>query len=394
MKKLLELIDKKKKICAGIMTGTSVDAVDIAIIEVEGAGLNLRFSLLGFYEHPIDQTLKKLILKNSIKQTSNVEEICKLNFVLPRLYAEALENACHVNNLKITDIDLIGSHGQTIQHLPGKQLLCGYNAQSTLQIGDPSVLAKLTGVVTIGNFRAGDVALGGEGAPLVPFFDYLVFRSETKNRLLLNIGGIANITLIKARATVNEVRAFDVGPGNMLIDFLADRFFNKRYDEDGLIAKKGKLNIALFDAIKDKDNFVEALPPKTTGREHYGENFLDELLEKFPGILPEDWIRTVTYYTAFAIYRNYEKFILPYIKVDELLVSGGGANNKFLFSSLKELFFNLKVKKIKDKKVQADSKEAICFAILANETIAGNPTNIPNVTGALRPTILGEICLP
>ncbi len=394
MNKLLSVIGKNKKLCAGIMTGTSVDAVDVAIVEVSGSGVDLSLKLLGFKDFPIQPELKNLILKNSYGATSNVEEICKLNFILPQLYAEALKKTCSLIGITVNELDIIGSHGQTIQHLPQKAFFGKYSTTSTLQIGDPSVLAKLTGVVTVGNFRTADVALGGQGAPLVPYFDYLMFRSNSKNRLLLNLGGIANFTYLPANAQINEVIAFDVGPGNMLIDQAIRKFFNKKYDKDGAIAKQGKLNAKLLKTLKTKDDFIIAQPPKTAGRENYGEEFFVSLLDSVGKMPPKDWVHTLSYYTAFAAYSNYQKFILPLGKADELIVSGGGANNEFLLLKLSELFNGVKVKRLNDKNIQADSKEAVCFAVLANETIAGNPANIPAVTGAQRPTILGEICLP
>ncbi len=394
MKTLTELINSPKKICAGIMTGTSVDAVDVAIVKISGSGVNTHLNLLGFTEYPIDDEIRKLIIKNSYKNSSNVDDICKLNFILPQLYDRALRECCSSAGISIEELDLIGSHGQTIRHLPAKNYVAGFNAASTLQIGDPSVLAKLTGVITVGNFRTGDVALGGEGAPLVPYFEYLMYHSNSSNRLLLNIGGIANFTFLKAGGDINDTLAFDVGPGNMLIDFLMEKFFGAKYDVNGATANKGKFNSRLFEALKNKDDFLFRNPPKSAGRENYGKEFLIDLLREFKTLPPEDWVNTVAYYTAFAVFANYKKFILPLSRVDELIVSGGGANNGFIFKKLQELFYPVRVKRLENETISAESKEAICFAVLANEAIAGNPANIPNVTGAKRPTILGEICLP
>jgi anhydro-N-acetylmuramic acid kinase len=247
----------------------------------------------------------------------------------------------------------------------------------------------------MGNFRSGDVALGGQGAPLVPYFDYLLFHSDEINRALLNIGGISNITLVSKNATQHDVFAFDTGPGNMMIDFLMKRFYDKEFDEGGAIAARGTLNQDLFNALVVGDQFIEAKPPKSTGREYYGEKFMADLLEEFAEAAHEDWLHTITKFTAYAVHRNYIKYIEPETKVDELLISGGGAKNNFLYKCLADYFGeNIQVKVIDEIGISSDAKEAICFAVLANETISGNKSNIPRTTGASRATILGGIYLP
>lgn len=395
MQKLIELIRKQKRLVAGIMSGTSVDGIDIVLLEVSGSGVNTKLKQIGYHEYPFPAGLKELILANSVKDCSNVEDICTLNSLIARIYASGLKSLCESLNIAIEEVDLIGSHGQTIHHLPGKDNHFGYQFGSTLQIGDPAVLAKLTGVISVGDFRTGDMALGGQGAPLVPYFDYIMFRSGEVNRLLLNIGGISNFTVIKKNAAANDIFAFDTGPGNMMIDILMRKFYNKSYDEDGVTAFKGSVDIELFNHMKADDKYIEKTPPKSTGRELYGEKYLLELLNRFDHILPQDWITTVTYFTAYSIYRNYEKFVQPEVSINELIVSGGGARNNFIIHSLQDLFGGeIKIMNPDSFGISSDAKEAICFAILANETINGNSTNIPRVTGGVRETILGKICLP
>jgi anhydro-N-acetylmuramic acid kinase len=228
----------------------------------------------------------------------------------------------------------------------------------------------------------------------VPYFDYIVFRSDKLNRALLNLGGIANITLLKSNCTVDNVIAFDTGPANMLIDFAVKRFFNKKLDTDGEIAESGKFDENLFNALVIKDHFIEAGPPKSTGREYYGESFISPLLDEFSSVPHEDWLNTLTNFTVYGIYRNYEKYLKKECELDELIISGGGAKNLFLLKLLKEKFGQVEVKAIDEIGVSSDAKEAICFAVLANETISGNHSNIPRATGASRSTILGKICLP
>ncbi|MBU0473752.1 MAG: anhydro-N-acetylmuramic acid kinase [Bacteroidetes bacterium] len=394
MKKLLELANKEVKYVIGLMSGTSLDGVDVALVEISNNWIDTRINLLGFIEYPLPDGLKALILKNSARETSNVEDISQLNFLIPQIYVEAIDTLCKEINFDKDKIDLIGSHGQTIHHLPNSTEYLGYKVSSSLQIGDPSVLAKLTGKITVGDFRPSDVALGGQGAPLVPYFDFLLFHSNEKNRGLLNIGGISNITILHKEMGQNNVLAFDAGPGNMMIDILMKRFYDKEFDENGDIANSGKLNEDLLIALITKDNFIESEPPKSTGREYYGMEFLVSFFDEFKDVPSEDWLHTITKFTAYSVYRNYEKFVEKETKLDELFISGGGAKNKFLYQSLAQYFENVEVKVIDEIGVSSDAKEAICFAVLANETISGNPSNIPRTTGASKSTILGKICLP
>ncbi len=395
MNKLFELTKKEKKNVIGIMSGTSLDGVDVALVEIEGNSTFTKIALVGFKEYPFPKGLKNTLLKNSVKETSNIEDISQLNFLLPNIYFDAIKTLCDEIAFPIANIDLIGTHGQTIHHLPKKQNYFDYNIASTFQIGDPAVLAKLSGIITVGDFRTGDIALGGEGAPLIPYFDYLLFHSHQINRALLNIGGISNFTILNKEKGLKDVLAFDTGPGNMLIDLLTKKLFDSEFDKDGEIARSGKLNKDLFDALVKQDNFIERIPPKSTGRENYGDNFLIEISKEFDSVPPKDWLHTITKFTSYGIFRNYDKFVKEETKIDELIVSGGGAKNKFLYECLsKDFGDNITIKVIDEIGISSDAKEAICFAVFANETISGNPTNIPRTTGASRATILGKICLP
>jgi anhydro-N-acetylmuramic acid kinase len=395
MQKLIDLSKKNNKYVIGLMSGTSLDGVDVALVEITGNWIETKINLIGFLDYPFPYGLKEIVLKNSVKETSNVEDISRLNFLIPQIYNEAIDLLCKEIDFDKSKIDLIGSHGQTIHHLPEKVDFFNHQVSSTLQIGDPSVLAKLSGIITVGDFRTGDVALGGQGAPLVPYFDYIIFHSSEKNRALLNIGGISNITVLQKNGKQHDVLAFDTGPGNMMIDLLMKKFYEKEFDKDGEVASSGKINDDLFIALITQDSFIEAAPPKSTGREYYGEEFLAPLLEEFADVPSEDWLHTISKFTAYAVYRNYEKFIMDETKIDELIVSGGGAKNKFLYQSLADYFGKeTEVKVIDEIGVSSDAKEAICFAVLANETISGNAANIPRTTGASRATILVKICLP
>lgn len=397
MQKLFDLSKKAAKNVIGIMSGTSVDAVDLALTEISGNGCDTQVKLRAYLEYPFPKEIRQLILRNSSVNTARIDDICRLNFLIPRLYCEGIRELCRQSGISLEEVDLIGSHGQTIHHLPSAEDISGFDTRSTLQIGDPMVIAKLTGAVTVGDFRTGDIAAGGQGAPLVPYFDYMVFRSMTKNRALLNIGGISNITLLKKRGTPEQVRAFDTGPGNMMIDILVKKYFGKEYDENGSIALSGSIDNDLLRSMIKKDNYIEQKPPKSTGREYYGEGFLDDVLHREHTASPEPRtvIATAAEFTAYAVYRNYEKFIMPGTQIDELIVSGGGARNRFLMERLKSYFGGgVNIYPADHLGIPSDAKEAVCFACLANETISGNPANVPQVTGANRATILGKICLP
>jgi anhydro-N-acetylmuramic acid kinase len=392
---LYNLSKRKSKYIIGLMSGTSVDGVDVVLSHISGNGTKTKIKQLGFLTYPFPQKMREIILLNAETDGGNVTEICKLNFLIARVYVSAIKSLCKKINFPLSKINLIGSHGQTVHHLPKKEKMFGYENSSTLQIGDPSVISKLTGILTIGDFRVGDVALGGEGAPLIPYFDYIIYHSRKKNRALLNIGGIANITVLDRKGKPDDVIAFDTGPGNMLIDYLAKRILNKNYDKEGKFASKGKLNSNLFEFLKQNDDFIERKPPKSTGREYYGKEFFFELIKKSKNIPRADLIRTVTKFTAYGVYRNYEKFIAHKTKISELILSGGGARNKQLVNDLKNYFGkSVEIKNIESLGISSDAKEAICFAVLANETLAGNETNITRVTGASKKTILGKICLP
>lgn len=392
MNRLIRLQAKKTKLVIGLISGTSVDGIDAILVRIRGNGTGMKFSQLAFYTHPYPKEVHQLILKNSVAGSSSVEEITRLNFLLGELFAEAAARVVRRAGRQLSEVDLIGSHGQTIHHLPHPEIFAGRVIRSTLQIGDPSVIAKRTGVPTVGDFRVADVALGGEGAPLVPYVDFLLFRSTAKSRGLLNIGGIANLTILPKGCTLRDVRAFDTGPGNMVIDTLMKKLYRKPYDEGGKLAMQGRTSTPLLRKLAEH-RFVKTKPPKSTGREEFGENFVVGMLQS-GSLLPRvDLLATAAELTAYCVYENYRRFIEKKTKLDELIVSGGGTHNGAIMRGLHKYFRSVPVRKIDDYGISADAKEALCFALLANETIAGNPSNVPSVTGAAKPTVLGKICL-
>jgi anhydro-N-acetylmuramic acid kinase len=390
---LSQLIKKDRKLVIGLMSGTSADCIDAALVEIVGNGISTKINHIDFVAVPFPSGFKQFLLKNSQSGTSDVADITRLNFLMAQFYAEAVNTLCLHANITKDKIDLIGSHGQTLHHLPEKIFMFKREVAATLQIGDPSVIAKLTGITTIGDFRVGDIALGGQGAPLVPYFDYLFFRSDKVSRALLNIGGIANITLLPKGCRTTDVVAFDTGPGNMIVDQLMKIFYNSDCDQDGTTAFSGTVQHDMLNYLMS-DPFITTIPPKSTGRERYGAAYTQMLIGKFINHKKEDIIATVTEFTAAAVYENFRRFLKSKCELDELYVSGGGSHNRFMMDSIKRYFSNTRVEPTNTLGISSEAKEAICFAVLANETISGNATNLPQVTGAKVPTVLGKICLP
>jgi anhydro-N-acetylmuramic acid kinase len=389
---LIELIKKKERKVIGILSGTSVDAVDIVLLKIKGTGIDSKIQIIDFQSFKIPAKLKDYILKCSRIGENDVEDICKLNFIIGKLFANNINNFLKIRKITPKAIDLIGSHGQTIHHIPKFSDEFGIKTKSTLQIGDPSVIANQTGITTIGDFRTADVAVDGDGAPLVPYLDYILFADKNKSRILINIGGIANLTYLKKNCKINEVVAFDTGPGNMLIDGLCKHYFNINYDKDSKIALKGRLNKSLFNFLFDEDIYFKSYPPKSTGREYYGKKFLRKIINKTYYLLREDVIRTVTEFTGYSIYYNIKNFLDTKNDIPEILVSGGGSENNIIMDTLKSLLKNSIVKKFEYYGINSANKEAVLFAVLANETISQKYNNVPSSTGAKKNVLLGKIC--
>lgn len=390
-KNLVNLIRKNSKNVIGLLSGTSLDAIDAVLLQIIGNGKNTKVKVIDFIEHPIRESIRIAVFKNSDKETARIEDISRLNVILGAMFSDAVLSLLQKNKMTDSDVDLIGSHGQTIHHLPERDNYLGFRVKSTMQIGDPSIIANLTGITTVGDFRIADCAVDGDGAPLVPYLDHILFTHKTKNRALLNIGGISNITLLKKNSRKEDVFAFDTGPGNMIIDGMMYHLFRKKFDKNGKVAAKGKVNTGMF-AYLAEDKGYSAKPPKSTGREHYGMEFQKKLLKKFKGANKSDIISTVTEFTAYTIWYNYKNFIEPSCKIDELIVSGGGAENPVLMKALKNFFNGISVSRLKEKGINSKNKEAVLFAILANECISGNPANMNKVTGSTKDVILGKIC--
>ncbi len=390
LQKLLSVTSKPERIGIGIMSGTSVDGVDIAIISVKGSGEKLSYQQLAFDTVDIPQDLRKKIFKQFNPAESSVDKLCSLNFELGKLFASAARSVVENASLRVEDIDFIGSHGQTIYHIPVNQQDMGL-VKSTMQIGEASVLAEMFQCPVVSDFRVRDMAAGGEGAPLVPYVDHLLFRSDTENIALQNIGGIGNVTYLPKGGSASDVIAFDTGPGNMIMDEAMNILTEGRFlfDNNGEMAAKGTINEDILKELMDHPYFT--LPvPKSTGRELFGAAYTRKLVDKMlvKGLSSEDILATVTMFTALTIVDQLGRFLPG--GVDTLVVSGGGAYNATLLRFLKELG-GFVVKTQEDLGFSSESKEAVAFALLANETLFGVPNNVPTATGAAKQVVLGKL---
>ena len=383
----------QNRMVAGLMSGTSLDGIDAVVARLAGSGRALRVEQRAFVSVPYPEMLRALLLRNSAPETTSVYDLSQLNVRLAHAYAEAVRQAVRAAGLPLDALDLVGSHGQTVHHVPEAADCAGLPTTSTLQIGDPSVLANLLGVPVVGDFRVADMALGGQGAPLVPYFDYVYFADADETRGLLNLGGIANLTVLPAGGGPEAVYAFDTGPANMVADALTQRFFDRPYDEDGGLAATGRVDDALLTHLLDDPYFAQP-PPKSTGRERYGALFVEDLLQRGGTLPPADLLATATMLSAASIHDAYVRFFAPDHPLDVLIVSGGGRHNQFLMNGLAERFAPVPVRPIDAYGLDADAKEALCFAVLAHETFNGIATNVPSVTGASGRTLLGKICIP
>lgn len=390
---LERIVRKKKRLVVGLMSGTSADGIDTVLVEILNSGAARTVRQIAFQTFPYPRGFKAFLLRNSQSDTARIEDLTRLDLLLAEFFADAALKIIGLASRTPGEIDFIGSHGQTVHHLPKAKRLFGKSIRSTLQLGDSSVIAKRTGIVTVANFRPGDIAAGGSGAPLVPIFDYFMFRSRTIARGVLNIGGIANITILPKQCALSSVTAFDTGPGNMIIDGVMMEYFSRGFDKDGTVARSGKIITGLLRDLMAHPH-LRLPPPKSTGREAFGKGFWFGIIKPYSRQRKEDLITTVTEFTALSIFASYLKFIGRKTPIRELLVSGGGVHNGYLMEALQRYFSNTTVRSSLHLGISPDAKEAICFALLANETMSGRPGNVPGATGATYQTILGTIALP
>jgi anhydro-N-acetylmuramic acid kinase len=371
------------------MSGTSLDGIDVAIIDITGSGFKAKINVVTSHSVPYPRRIREALLEVS-NTNAQTGDISRLNFLLGELYAEALEETVERAQIPLDSIKLIGCHGQTIFHEGQGAPFLGKKVASTFQIGESSVISERTGIDVISNFRERDVAAGGKGAPLVPYLDYMLMRHRGRGRVAINIGGIANLTAIPPNTNTDRVIAFDTGPGNMVIDQLVSRITTgaQTYDRDGVIAASGDVDAKLLAKLL-RDKYFRARPPKTAGREQYGSEFVSKLLDT--ELSSEDLIATATALTAESIALSVRNFVLPEMRVDEIFVSGGGTHNPTLMRMLRKAMDPIPVMETTEVGLDVDAKEAIAFAVLAYETAHCRPSNVPMATGAKRPVVLGKI---
>lgn len=379
----------------GLMSGTSADGIDVALARISGAPPRVKARLLKHTAVKFPAAVRAEILRVAEQRAITAGELSQLNFRLGLLFAEAVAEACRKFRVKIASVDLIGSHGQTIFHQGKAVPYLGARVASTLQIGEGAVIAAKTGVTTVADFRPADMALGGQGAPLVPYADYLLYRDARVGRVALNLGGIANVTVIPAGVSIRRVFAFDTGPANMLIDALVAHFTRgrARFDDGARRALAGLAIPALLDELM-KDPYLRVKPPKSTGREYYGADYLKRVLalgRKYHA-RPDDLIRCATIFTALSVVDALNRFVLPRVKIRQVIVSGGGARNPLIMAQLGAALPGVEVVPSSRFGVAEEAKEAFAFALLAYETFHRRVGNVFSATGATGPAVLGKIC--
>lgn len=374
----------------GLMSGTSADAVDAALVRIVRRGRTPRITTLAFASVPYPRSLQQRIVELSLH--GQVAQVCHMNVLLGELFANAALRVIQKAGYRSTDIDLIGSHGQTIHHLPNGIREPGVGlVRSTLQIGEPSVIAERTGITTIANFRPRDMAAGGEGAPLVPYAHAAAFSHARRGRLVVNIGGISNVTYLPPGRGVGELQAFDTGPGNMVMDAIVRELTKgmRSYDAGGRLATKGTVSRRMLAELMAHP-FLARRPPKSTGREEFGAPFVRRLLTKQrrAGLSTEDLLATCAAWTAEAIGLS-RRWVAG--DVDEVIAGGGGVRNRAIMTYLRQVFAPAPLRAFDDCGWSSKAFEATAFALLAFQTYHGQCTNVPRVTGARHPVLLGVV---
>jgi anhydro-N-acetylmuramic acid kinase len=390
-------------IVAGVMSGTSADGVDVAICRITAftrPGGSPRIKLLHHAVSPYPKAVRAAVLAAMNAESISVAEMSRLNWRLGEVYTDAVEKAAAQAGVKL---DLAACHGQTIYHQAAAQTYLGKAVRATWQIGEASVLAERLRIPVVSDFRPADLAAGGQGAPLVPMLDYTLFRDAKKSRVLLNLGGIANLTAIPAGASIDRVMAFDTGPANMVIDAAMQELLTKKFDANGTVANRGTVLQDVIDAVL-KEPFFLAAPPKSCGREEFGSSFVSGLIEVCRAEVGSDYdiIATATSLTVQSVLSAYRTFVWPHLgqhaplAETELVIAGGGAKNKTMMRMLANEFalLGVPVRPMEDLGIPAQAKEAVAFALLGWLTWHRLPGNVKSATGAARQAILGKVTHP
>jgi anhydro-N-acetylmuramic acid kinase len=384
-------------IVAGVMSGTSADGVDVAVCRIGPGTGSPKVKLIGHLEAPYPKGVRAAVLRVMEGEALTAAEMSRLNWRLGAIYADCVERAAKEFGVKV---GLVGCHGQTVHHEASAVRVLGAAVRSTWQMGEAAVVAERMRCPVVSDFRPADLAAGGQGAPLVPMLDWCMFRSKTKRRVLLNLGGIANLTILFAGGKMSDVIAFDTGPGNMAIDAVMQREFGKPFDRGGKVARKGRWNLDLIAALMT-DKYFRQHPPKSCGREQFGVAYADRLIAmcKAAGGSSADAVATATELTARTVvdaYYRYGRILKPPVLLDdvEVIAAGGGVKNEELMQRLKVLFLlrtGARVKTMESAGIDAQAKEGVAFALLAWLTWHGMPGNVPAATGAGRAVVLGKV---
>jgi anhydro-N-acetylmuramic acid kinase len=378
---------------AGVMSGTSADGIDVALVRIAPGRARPALKLLAHEGFRFQKALRTAILAAMNAASTSTAELARLNWRLGLAYAEAVEETAARHGVKL---DLIGCHGQTLYHQARAETYAGRTFACTWQAGEAQAIAARLGVPVVSNFRPADMLAGGQGAPLVPLLDYVLFADAKRGRVLQNIGGIANLTAIPAGAQADSLIAFDTGPGNMVIDWLAQELFGKAFDRNGALAAKGAVLRPVLESALHHSYF-KLKPPRTAGREQFGTAYAAEFLKACRRVSKknEDALATATVLTAETITRSYERFVLERMKTRSIdyIVSGGGARNRTLMRMLEARLQPMGCVLASSEKfgLPAEAKEAAAFALLAWETWHRRPGNVPSATGAKKPVVLGQV---
>ena len=393
MQSLSDLLQKDTLRVIGLMSGTSADGMDAALVEIAGFSLSTRVKMLSFVSLPYAEDVREEILRLASGTSGGSRDLCLFSFFFGQLALEACRAVCEKAHVDPSSIDLVGSHGQTLYHVPAAESYIGRPVRGTLQLGEASVISEGLGCPVVSDFRVRDLAAGGQGAPLVPYTEYLLYRRESETVGLQNIGGIGNITVLPRGGRMEDTLAFDTGPGNMVMDQIVSRMTRgkTRYDENGALAASGACSETLLDWMM-RDPYLHKAPPKTTGREAYGAAYVDRLMEEGHALnlSDRDILATACRFTAACVRVAIDRYC-P-VKPDRLIVGGGGSRNPTLMAMLRrELSIPVLINE--DLGFDSDAKEAVAFAILANECVHLNANNMPSVTGASHPVVMGKISL-
>lgn len=386
------LLEKKEHLAVGLMSGTSADGIDAALVRLSGSGLDSQVDLVAFDVLKFSPAVRERLLHAMGPGGLGNRDMALLSSYLGELFAHAVSHICQKAGVGLAEVDFVGLHGQTLYHHPKPVAYPGFSVTATLQAGSPAVVAERTGLHVVSDFRSRDMAAGGQGAPLAPFLDYLLYRNRSRGRIALNLGGIANVTAIPADCSPENLFAFDTGPGNCLLDLAASHFSGGKhlFDEGGKLALSGRVNGPLLDALLQHPYFA-APPPKSADKGEFGMEFFEQVLQRGSGLSPADLMATLVSLTVRTVTMAILEHLIQRGHYEELILSGGGAKNVALAEGLRSSLTRMVVVDADEYTIPGKAKEAVLMTVLARESLMGRSANIPAATGAKWPVILGSI---